>query len=96
MYLTIDWDQNLKSKDIWVRAISFGAIQKPRGQDFDHFWLPTYLDMDIFYPKRGQNEAFFDHLPTLSFPRSFWTTTLEKYCVKLETVLIETVLSTCV
>ena len=42
----------------------FGAIQKLRGQDFDHFWLPTYLNVDIFYPKRGQNEAFFDHLPT--------------------------------
>ena len=52
----------------------FGAIQKLRGQDFDHFWLPTYLDVDIFYPKRGQKKAFFDHLPTSSCPRSFWTT----------------------
>ena len=32
------------------------------------------MDMDIFYPKRGQKEGFFDHLPTSSFPRSFWTT----------------------
>jgi hypothetical protein len=30
--------------------------------------------MDIFYPKRGQKEAFFDHLPTSSCPRSFGTT----------------------
>ena len=37
-------------------------------------YLPTYLDVDIFYPKRGQKEAFFDHLPTSSCPRSFWTT----------------------
>ena len=58
-----------------MQAISNqGAIQKLRGQDFDHFWLPTYLNVDIFYPKRGQKEAFFDHLPTSSCPRSFWTT----------------------
>ena len=40
------------------------------------FWLPTYLNVDNFYPKRGQKEAFFDHLPTSSCPRSFWTTPL--------------------
>ena len=51
-----------------------GVIQKLRGPDFDHFWLPTYLNVDIFYPKRGQKEAFFYHLPTSSCPRSFWTT----------------------
>ena len=37
-------------------------------------YLPTYLNVDIFYPKRGQKEVFFDHLPTSSCPRSFWTT----------------------
>ena len=31
------------------------------------------MDMDIFYPKRGQKEAYFDHLPISSCPRSFWT-----------------------
>ena len=52
----------------------YGAIQKLRGQYFDHFCQPTYLNVDIFYPKRGQKEAFLDHLPTSSCPRSFWTT----------------------
>ena len=52
-----------------------GFIQKLHGQDFDHFWLPTYLDVDISYPKHGQKAAFFDHLPTSSYPSSsFWTT----------------------
>ena len=37
---------------------TLGAIQKLRGQDFDHFLLPTYLGVDIFYPKRGQKKAF--------------------------------------
>ena len=37
---------------------------------FDH--LPTYL------PERGQKEAFFDHLPTSSCPRGFWSTPTEK------------------
>ena len=36
--------------------------------------------MDIFYPKRGQKEAFFDHLHTSSCPRSFWTTPNSKTC----------------
>ena len=51
-----------------------GAIQKLRGQDFEHFWLPPYLKVDIFYPKLGQKEALFDHLPTSSCPPSFWMT----------------------
>ena len=41
------------------------------------FWpfLTTYLPQrGLFYPKSGQKEAFFDHLPTSSCPRSFWTT----------------------
>ena len=54
-----------------------GAIQKLRGQDFDHFWQPTYLNVDIFYPNRGQKETFFDHLPTSSCPRSFWMNPLD-------------------
>ena len=49
---------------ITAEETKLGAIQKLRGQDFDHFWPPTYLNVDIFYPKRGQKEAFFDHLPT--------------------------------
>ena len=43
-----------------------GVVHELRGQDFEHFWLPTYLNVDIFYPKRGQKEAFFDPLPILS------------------------------
>ena len=35
---------------IFKNLSSLGAVQKLRGQDYDHFWLPTYLDMDIFYP----------------------------------------------
>ena len=37
---------------VWLswNFVRFGAVQKLRGQDFDHFWLPTYLDVDIFYP----------------------------------------------
>ena len=30
-----------------------------------------YLDVDIFYPKRGKKETFFDYLPTSSCPHSF-------------------------
>ena len=55
----------------WVQSLYEVAIQKLRGQDFDHFLLPTYLDVDNFYPKRGQKEASFDDLPTSSCPRSF-------------------------
>ena len=51
-----------------------GAIQKLRGQDFDNFWLPTYLYVDTFYTQRGQKEALFDHVPTSSCPRSFLMT----------------------
>ena len=40
-----------------------GAIQKLGGQDFDHFWLPTYLNVDIFYLKRGQKEIFLTTYP---------------------------------
>ena len=58
--------------------LTIGAIKKLCGQDFHNFWLPTYLNVDIFYLKRGQKEAFFDHLPTSSRPRSFWTTTKMK------------------
>ena len=47
-------------------------------------YLPTYLDVDIFYPKRGQKEAFFDHLPTSSCPRSFWTTPIPVLFVRLK------------
>ena len=62
---------NMKSKS---ERTYIGVVHKLRGQDFDHFWLPTYLNVDIFYPKRGQKEAFFDHLPTSPCPRSLWTT----------------------
>ena len=59
----------------WKYITGMGAVQKLHGQDFDHFWLPTYLDVDISYPKHGQKAAFFDHLPTSSYPSSsFWTT----------------------
>ena len=71
------WSRLIKN-ELALNVLNFyiGAIQKLGGQDFDHFWLPTNLDVDIFYPKRGQKEAFFDHLPTSSFPRSFWMTPL--------------------
>ena len=51
--------------------VPLGAIQKLRGQDFDHFLLPTFPEVDNFHPKCGQKEAFFYHLPTSSCPRSF-------------------------
>ena len=34
-----------------------GAIQKLLGQDFDHFRLPTYLNVDIFYPVSEKKES---------------------------------------
>ena len=58
----------------WLLALeSHDLSQAERGHSittwtrFWLFWLPTYLDVDIFYPKRGQKEA-------LHCPRSFWTT----------------------
>ena len=58
----LEKEQLLDFEDIF--AFWHGVIQKLRGQDFYHFWLHNYLDVDIFYPKRGQYEAFFDHLST--------------------------------
>ena len=44
---------NIRLDPTYIQGLlELGAVQK----------LPTYLDVDIFYPKHGQKEAFFDHL----------------------------------
>ena len=57
-------------------GLNFGAIQKLHGQDFDHFWLPTYLDVAFFTLNMDKNKHFLTayHLSTSFCPRSFWTT----------------------
>ena len=80
---TATYIKNVITKMGFIRK-KFGIItQFIRGHSkttWTRFWpflttyLPTYLNVDIFYPKRGQKEAFFDHLPTSPCPRSLWTT----------------------
>ena len=43
------------------------------------FWLPS-VHVDIFYPE-GEKLSFFEHLPTSSFPRSFWTTPTQVHTI---------------
>ena len=31
----------------FIKIIILGAIQKLRGQDFGHFWLPTYINLNV-------------------------------------------------
>ena len=51
--------QHSGSKALESVEFTQGVIQKLRGQEFDYFWKPTYLDVDIFYPKRGQKKSIF-------------------------------------
>ena len=63
-----------KLVQVWICLLItsiYGAVQKLLQQDFDHFWLPIYLEVDIFHPKSWQKEAFFDYLPTSSCPIAF-------------------------
>ena len=40
-----------------------GAIQKLRGQDFDHFWQPTYVDVDFFTLNLDKKKHFLTTYP---------------------------------
>ena len=59
-----------------ITTYRIGTLRGHSKTTWTRFWpfLTTYLNVDIFYPKRGEKGAFFDHLPTSSCPRSFWMT----------------------
>ena len=58
------------------KCFCFYASRGHSKTTWTRFWpfVTTYLNVDIFYPKRGQKEALIDHPTTSSCPRSFWTT----------------------
>ena len=51
---------------------SFGFQENLRRANLLLVLFDLYLDINIFYPERGQKQPFFNHLATSTCRRSFW------------------------